>query len=226
MKSQVLRTVWCYTSGEGAGEIWSWSILVDCRSVYPEHPSCTTSCNNQHVCTFSSILFFLQEPRYAFLHQSCSYEKSKETAWCWQNANCKLLYVVSMLPIMKDCLSVPCIVRRSTSSGNVCILRYCSENLLVVSWLVWCCFGTCGTGGRMYVIWANAHAGVALNGQQNPRLPYEKVGDAHPECLFQLLRSTEKGVALVFFQPLWGTVPNRVACWIGSACLELKNTPV
>ena len=27
MKSQVLHTVWCYISGEAAGEIWNWSLL-------------------------------------------------------------------------------------------------------------------------------------------------------------------------------------------------------
>ena len=27
MKSQVLHTVWCYISGEAAGEIWTWSLL-------------------------------------------------------------------------------------------------------------------------------------------------------------------------------------------------------
>ena len=27
MKSQVLHTVWCYISGEAAGEIWHWSLL-------------------------------------------------------------------------------------------------------------------------------------------------------------------------------------------------------
>ena len=27
MKSQVLHTVWCNTSGEAAGEIWNWSLL-------------------------------------------------------------------------------------------------------------------------------------------------------------------------------------------------------
>ena len=27
MKIQVLRTVWCYISGEAAGEIWNWSLL-------------------------------------------------------------------------------------------------------------------------------------------------------------------------------------------------------
>ena len=27
MKSQVLHTVWCYISGEAAGEIWKWSLL-------------------------------------------------------------------------------------------------------------------------------------------------------------------------------------------------------
>ena len=27
MKSQVLYTVWCYISGEAAGEIWNWSFL-------------------------------------------------------------------------------------------------------------------------------------------------------------------------------------------------------
>ena len=26
MRSQVLQTVWCYISGEAAGEIWSWSL--------------------------------------------------------------------------------------------------------------------------------------------------------------------------------------------------------
>ena len=28
MKSQVLHTVWCYISGEAAGEIWYWSLVV------------------------------------------------------------------------------------------------------------------------------------------------------------------------------------------------------
>ena len=28
MKSQVLRTVWCYITGEAAGEIWHWSLLA------------------------------------------------------------------------------------------------------------------------------------------------------------------------------------------------------
>ena len=27
MKSQVLHTVWCYISGEAAGEIWHWSLM-------------------------------------------------------------------------------------------------------------------------------------------------------------------------------------------------------
>ena len=29
MKSQVLPTVWCNSSGEAAGEIWHWSVLKD-----------------------------------------------------------------------------------------------------------------------------------------------------------------------------------------------------
>ena len=28
MKSQVLHTVWCYISGEAAGEIWHWSLFA------------------------------------------------------------------------------------------------------------------------------------------------------------------------------------------------------
>ena len=27
MKSQILHTVWCNSSGEAAGEIWNWSLL-------------------------------------------------------------------------------------------------------------------------------------------------------------------------------------------------------
>ena len=27
MNSQVLHTVWCYITGEAAGEIWNWPLL-------------------------------------------------------------------------------------------------------------------------------------------------------------------------------------------------------
>ena len=55
MKSQVLHTVWCYISGEAAGEIWYWSLVVpvpachlDIQTHAHKH---THTCTNKHTHT-------------------------------------------------------------------------------------------------------------------------------------------------------------------------------
>ena len=52
-------------------------------------------------------------------------------------------------------------------------------------------------------------------------LPYEKVGDAHREFLFWLLRGTKKGVVQGFFDPC--KVPGTGANGIGSARFVIKT---
>ena len=63
MKGQILHTVWCYISGEAAGEIWNWSLCILSFLDHAIHEICwtnalTLSSVQNRVCYWWLVIFF------------------------------------------------------------------------------------------------------------------------------------------------------------------------